>query len=153
MTRTGNKAWLVKRLAWRLQALTEGDLSARARRRAADLAQDADLRLSPPRHHQGARLPGAALLRRLHCGACGCPMSSSQTTKGTRRYRYYVCRQAHKRGWQTCPAPSLPAGPIEALVVEQVTKLAPPGAVDTFLAVWEALPLAEQARVLERLVK
>src|SRR5215831_2190405 len=48
-TRTGNKAWLVKRLAWRLQALAEGDLSERARRRAAELAHDADLRLSPPR--------------------------------------------------------------------------------------------------------
>jgi hypothetical protein len=47
--RTGNKAWLVKRLAWRLQALAEGDLSERARRRAAKLAHDADLRLSPPR--------------------------------------------------------------------------------------------------------
>jgi hypothetical protein len=47
--RTGNKAWLVKRLAWRLQALAEGDLSERARRRAAALAHDADLRLSPPR--------------------------------------------------------------------------------------------------------
>src|SRR5262249_46496807 len=48
-TRTGNQAWLVKRLAWRLQALAEGDLSERARRRAAELAHDADLRLSPPR--------------------------------------------------------------------------------------------------------
>jgi hypothetical protein len=48
-TRVGNKAWLVKRIAWRLQALAEGDLSERARRRAAELAQDADLRLSPPR--------------------------------------------------------------------------------------------------------
>ena len=47
--RTGNKAWLVKRLAWRLQALAEGDLCERARRRAMELAQDADLRLSPPR--------------------------------------------------------------------------------------------------------
>ena len=53
-TRTGNKAWLVKRLAWRLQALAEGDLSERARRRAAELAHDAELRLSPP------LLPGAA---------------------------------------------------------------------------------------------
>jgi hypothetical protein len=26
-TRCGNRAWLVKRLAWRLQALAEGDLS------------------------------------------------------------------------------------------------------------------------------
>jgi Protein of unknown function (DUF2924) len=48
-TRVGNKAWLVKRIAWRLQALAEGDLSARARRRAAELSNDADLRLSPPR--------------------------------------------------------------------------------------------------------
>ena len=48
-TRVGNKAWLVKRIAWRLQALAEGDLSERARRRAAELAHDADLRLSPPR--------------------------------------------------------------------------------------------------------
>jgi Protein of unknown function (DUF2924) len=48
-TRVGNKAWLIKRIAWRLQALAEGDLSARARRRAAELANDADLRLSPPR--------------------------------------------------------------------------------------------------------
>ena len=48
-TRVGNKAWLVKRIAWRLQTLAEGDLSARARRRAAELTNDADLRLSPPR--------------------------------------------------------------------------------------------------------
>jgi hypothetical protein len=48
-TRTGNKAWLVKRIAWRLQAAAQGDLSERARRRAAELANDADLRLSMPR--------------------------------------------------------------------------------------------------------
>jgi hypothetical protein len=48
---TNHKGWLVKRLAWRLQALAEGDLGARARRRAAELANDADLRLSPPRRH------------------------------------------------------------------------------------------------------
>src|SRR5260370_28001563 len=51
-TRVGNKAWLIKRIIWRLQALAEGDLSERARRRAAELAQDADLRLSPPRQKQ-----------------------------------------------------------------------------------------------------
>ena len=48
-TRTGNKTWLVRRIAWRLQALAEGDLSERARQRAEDLAQDADLRLTAPR--------------------------------------------------------------------------------------------------------
>jgi len=44
-----NKAWLIRRIAWRLQALAEGDLSQRAQRRAEELANDADLRLSPPR--------------------------------------------------------------------------------------------------------
>jgi hypothetical protein len=51
--RTGHKVWLIKRIVWRLQALAEGDLSERARRRAAELANDADLRLYPPRSSQG----------------------------------------------------------------------------------------------------
>ena len=48
-TAASNRTWLVRRIAWRLQALAEGDLSERARRRAAELARDADLRLNPPR--------------------------------------------------------------------------------------------------------
>jgi hypothetical protein len=48
-TNANNRAWLVKRLAWRLQALAEGDLSDRARRRAGELASDADLRMNPPK--------------------------------------------------------------------------------------------------------
>jgi hypothetical protein len=47
-TRSGNRPWLVKRIAWRLQALAEGGLSDRARQRAEELAHDADLRLRPP---------------------------------------------------------------------------------------------------------
>jgi len=50
--RTGHKVWLIKRIVWRLQALAEGDLTERARRRAAELANDADLRLYPPRSAQ-----------------------------------------------------------------------------------------------------
>jgi len=48
-TRVGNRSWLVRRIAWRLQALAEGDLSDRARQYAAELANDADLRLLPPK--------------------------------------------------------------------------------------------------------
>jgi hypothetical protein len=48
-TNANNKPWLIKRIAWRLQSQAEGDLSERARQRAAELANDADLRLSPPR--------------------------------------------------------------------------------------------------------
>src|SRR5438552_14976991 len=56
--RTGHKVWLIKRIVWRMQALAEGDLSERARRRAAELANDADLRLGPPRPQKnGSKAP------------------------------------------------------------------------------------------------
>lgn len=42
-----NKSWLVKRVAWGLQAQAEGGLSERARRRAEQLAHDASVRLVP----------------------------------------------------------------------------------------------------------
>jgi hypothetical protein len=56
-TQASNRTWLIKRIAWRLQALAEGDLSERARRRAAELARDADLRLNPPNRKAIATTP------------------------------------------------------------------------------------------------
>ncbi len=47
--RSANRQYLFRRIAWRLQALVEGDLSERARRRAQELARDADLRSRPPK--------------------------------------------------------------------------------------------------------
>jgi hypothetical protein len=47
-TNANNRIWLIRRIAWRLQARAEGDLSERARRRAAELADEADLRMNPP---------------------------------------------------------------------------------------------------------
>jgi hypothetical protein len=58
--RSSNRTWLIKRLAWRLQALAEGDLSQRACRRAAELANDADLRLNPPKDRPATALPPPA---------------------------------------------------------------------------------------------
>jgi hypothetical protein len=43
--KTRNKPFLFKRVAWRIQALAEGDLTERARKRAEELANDADLRI------------------------------------------------------------------------------------------------------------
>jgi DNA-directed RNA polymerase specialized sigma24 family protein len=58
-TSASNRTWLVKRILWRLQALAEGDLSERARRRAEEFARDADLRLNAPqrRDHINATDP------------------------------------------------------------------------------------------------
>jgi hypothetical protein len=48
-TRSRHREHLFRRIAWRLQALAEGDLSERARGRASQIAQDADLRIVAPR--------------------------------------------------------------------------------------------------------
>jgi hypothetical protein len=48
-TNTGNKQWLAKRIAWKLQANIEGDISERAKRRAAELARGTDIRTTAPR--------------------------------------------------------------------------------------------------------
>lgn len=48
-TGTHNKLHLIRKIAWRIQALAEGDLSERARQRAAELARDADVRVRPPK--------------------------------------------------------------------------------------------------------
>jgi hypothetical protein len=43
-----NRTWLIRRIAWRLQASAEGGLSERARARAAELANEAELRATAP---------------------------------------------------------------------------------------------------------
>jgi hypothetical protein len=48
-TRCTHREHLFRRIAWRLQALAEGDLSERARGRANEIAQDSDLRINAPR--------------------------------------------------------------------------------------------------------
>ena len=63
---------------------------------------------------------GALLRGLLRCSPCGCAMSHTYTSKGNRRYRYYVCGTAQQRGWSECPSPSVPAGEIERFVVEQI---------------------------------
>jgi hypothetical protein len=48
-TNCRNKQWLVKRIAWRMQANEYGGLSEHALRRAGEIANFADLRLTAPR--------------------------------------------------------------------------------------------------------
>jgi hypothetical protein len=70
-SRSNHKQFLVRRIAWRLQANSEGELSERARKRALLLADEADLRIRAPesfvremsrsasRHRGDPRLPAA----------------------------------------------------------------------------------------------
>lgn len=49
--RSRHKRYLIRRIAWRLQANAEGGLSDRARQRAEELANDAEIRVTPPREN------------------------------------------------------------------------------------------------------
>ena len=52
-SRSNHRQFLFRRIAWRIQALAEGGLSERARRRALEIANDADLRLRAPKTNFG----------------------------------------------------------------------------------------------------
>ena len=76
--RSRNKVWLVRKIAWRLQSQAEGALSARARRRAAELAVDAAVRTMPaknripqptaiPEHSRRTPQPSPKDRRRNNC--------------------------------------------------------------------------------------
>ena len=70
------------------------------------------------------RNQGGALLRGLiHCQACSHAMVHTFTGRGTKRYRYYTCTKAMKKGYKSCPAKSLPATEIERVVIEQLQAL------------------------------
>ena len=63
---------------------------------------------------------GALLKGLLYCTPCQTPMTHTYTTKKNKRYRYYVCTNAQKEGWDQCPTKSLPAGEIENFVVDRI---------------------------------
>ena len=66
---------------------------------------------------------GALLRGLLRCVPCGCSMTPAHAAKGVRRYRYYTCTRAQKRGWHACPSKSVPAEAIEQLVLERIREL------------------------------
>ena len=71
------------------------------------------------RHRRRERLE--ALLRGLlYCEPCQSPMVPTCTRKNHRQYRYYVCLEAQKQGWASCPSKSLPAHRIEEAVWQQI---------------------------------
>lgn len=64
---------------------------------------------------------GALLKGILRCVPCSCAMTPSHATKDrTKRYRYYICSNANKRGRAKCPASSISAPEIERFVVERI---------------------------------
>ena len=60
-SKSSNKQFLFRRIAWRLQADAEGGLSERARRRAAEIVTDTDLRTRAPKELLPSEVPANAI--------------------------------------------------------------------------------------------
>lgn len=85
-TRTRHRAYLVRKIAWKLQALAEGDLSERARRRAEELAQGTELRVMAPKSAEPTRA-GVSVTRTVVAADPRLP------TPGTEIVRQYKSRE------------------------------------------------------------
>ena len=99
-------------------AIVDKEVSGRVR---AILSRNGHTGGAPVRNRYGALLIGM-----IHCSCCRCAMIHSYSVKGkdgAKRYRYYVCLAAQKRGWNVCPSKSVPAGQIEQFVVEQIKRI------------------------------
>jgi Protein of unknown function (DUF2924) len=82
-TRSGNRRFMIKRIAWRLQANAEGDLPERVRERALELARDGDLRTTAPKAPMGEAGSGRTVERPARLRA------ADRLTPGTQLTRSY----------------------------------------------------------------
>lgn len=60
----------------------------------------------------------------LRCKACNSIMFHTYSAKGNYKYRYYVCMNAQKRGYGSCPTRSVNAQVIEDAVIDGLRKIA-----------------------------
>ena len=64
---------------------------------------------------------GALLKGLVRCAGCRCGMIHTYVQKkGKLLYRYYVCINAHQRGWNRCTTRSVSAPELEGAVVDQI---------------------------------
>src|SRR5260370_35638207 len=80
-------------------------------------------------------------------------MTPTHARRGAKCYRYSLCCGAHRHGRQSCPSKSIPAEPIERLVLEQIRRLGSdltPGSLEERAP---ALPPAEQLRLVQLLIE
>jgi site-specific DNA recombinase len=132
---------------------------------------------SPRKRAARTRADTPALLKGLLFGPDGAAFSPTHTRKGGRLYRYYVSQTVLKRGAGACPIGRVPAGTIEAAVIDQLravfrqpeivagtwkaartqgdcfTEDDARAALQQFDPLWDELFPAEQARIVGLLVE
>jgi site-specific DNA recombinase len=90
---------------------------------------------------------GALLKGLVECGSCGAGMIHTYAQKKNVRYRYYVCVNAHQRGWNKCATRSVSAPELEGAVVQNLRAFAQqPGLLSEVLQRIEAQREPGEAR-------
>jgi hypothetical protein len=131
----------------------------------------------PPQARRRTRAETPALLKGLLFGPDGAAFSPTHTRKGDRLYRYYVSQTVLKHGAGSCPVGRVPAGEIEAAVIDQlravfrqpeivagtwkaarahaddITEADARAALQQLDPLWDELFPAEQARIVALLVE
>jgi hypothetical protein len=135
------------------------------------------LQESPRKRAARTRADTPALLKGLLFGPDGAAFSPTHTRKGDRLYRYYVSQTVLKHGAGACPVGRVPAGEIEAAVIDQlravfrqpeivagtlrvaraqdeeITEANARTALQQLDPLWDELFPAEQARIVALLVE
>jgi len=105
------------------------------------------------------------LSKLIHCKACNTLMFHTYTMKkGRHKYRYYVCSNAQKRGYSSCPTRSVNAQAIEDATVDCLRKILTDNRKRSHNSnkqeseaiqspVWNTLYTEEKRRILKALVK
>ena len=135
------------------------------------------LQESPRKRAARTRADTPALLKGLLFGPDGAAFSPTHTRKGGMLYRYYVSQTVLKHGSGSCPVGRVPAGEIEAAVIDQlrvvfcqpeivagawkaaraqdgeITEAASREALQQLDPLWDELFPAEQARIVALVVE
>ncbi len=123
-------------------AIVQPDLWERAQ---ALIAQPRSTSIAKPRNKHLALIGGL-----LFCDACAARMAYSWSAKKGARYFYYVCLNAQRRGWDACPAKSLPARLIEDSVLARVRQECG-GAFESSL--WQRMDRRDQVEAIRSTVE
>jgi hypothetical protein len=86
----------------------------------------------------------------LYCESCSARMVYTYSGKGDRKYPYYVCLNAQRKGWAVCPGKSLSARTIEESVLGQIRETQS-AMIDP--AEWEQLDRTRQVEAVQAVVE